>query len=243
MLKKEWFEEWFDSEYYHILYQHRDDVDAQLFIDNIVPLINLQPHQKVADVACGKGRHSILLNKKAFQVVGSDLSENSIKFAQQFANESLQFVVNDMRVPLNQKFDALFNLFTSFGYFNCHDENLKVLNSFHKMLNENGHFIIDFFNAKKVITELKPIEEIELNGIKFNIKRAINNECIIKTIEFDDNNLTHVFNEKVQLLTLSDFEKLCEKASLQIVYTFGDYHLHPFDSNKSDRLIIVGKRI
>jgi SAM-dependent methyltransferase len=243
MQNKEWFEEWFDSEYYHILYQHRDDDDAQLFIDNIVPLINLKPHQKVADIACGKGRHAIILNKKMLDVVGSDLSENSIKHAQQLANNTLNFVVNDMRNPLPLKFDAIFNLFTSFGYFNCHDENLKVLNSFHSMLNDEGYFIIDFFNADKVKNELTASEKIVLDGIEFMISRKIENDCIVKEIKFEHKKLNHLFTEKVQLLTLSNFIELCGKAALEINYTFGDYALNEFDIYKSERLILIGRKL
>ncbi len=43
------------------------------------------------DLACGKGRHSITLNKLGFDVLGIDLSEESITYAKQFENEYLKF--------------------------------------------------------------------------------------------------------------------------------------------------------
>jgi 2-polyprenyl-3-methyl-5-hydroxy-6-metoxy-1,4-benzoquinol methylase len=60
---KEWFSEWFDSPYYHVLYHNRDDREAQFFLDNLVNKLHITPGLKVADLACGKGRHAIYLNK------------------------------------------------------------------------------------------------------------------------------------------------------------------------------------
>ena len=63
MTEKEWFEEWFDSPYYHMLYKNRDSKEAENFLNNLISGLPMQPGSKVLDVACGKGRHSIFLNK------------------------------------------------------------------------------------------------------------------------------------------------------------------------------------
>ncbi|MFN3940966.1 MAG: YkgJ family cysteine cluster protein, partial [Chitinophagales bacterium] len=81
---------------------------------------------KILDLACGKGRHSIYLNQLGYDVTGADLSENSIKEASKFANEKLHFKVHDMRIPFEEKYDAIFNLFTSFGYFENDADNLTT---------------------------------------------------------------------------------------------------------------------
>lgn len=70
--------------------------EAQLFMDNLT-LLNLPEKAKVLDLACGKGRHAIYLNKLGFDVLGVDLSENSIAEANKNANESLHFEVHDMQ--------------------------------------------------------------------------------------------------------------------------------------------------
>ncbi|MFI0492366.1 SAM-dependent methyltransferase, partial [Flavobacterium sp.] len=112
-----WFASWFDTPYYHILYKERNDHEAQIFMDNITHYLNLPENAKVLDLACGKGRHSIYLNQLGYEVVGADLSENSIAEANKSQNETLKFQVHDMRETFDDKFDAIFNLFTSFGYF------------------------------------------------------------------------------------------------------------------------------
>ena len=112
-----WFASWFDTPYYHILYKERNYREAQIFMDNLTHYLNLPEKAKVLDLACGKGRHAIYLNQLGFEVIGADLSENSIAEASKNSNSSLQFQVHDMREKFDDQFDAIFNLFTSFGYF------------------------------------------------------------------------------------------------------------------------------
>ena len=59
-MNKTWYENWFDSKYYHILYKNRDISEANRFIKNLINKLNLEKNDRILDVACGKGRHSIL---------------------------------------------------------------------------------------------------------------------------------------------------------------------------------------
>ncbi|MDB9922339.1 SAM-dependent methyltransferase, partial [Polaribacter sp.] len=78
MKTKDWFTDWFNTPYYHILYNNRNDSDAQLFMQNITTFLALKKGAHIADLPCGKGRHSIYLNSLGYKVTGGDLSENSI---------------------------------------------------------------------------------------------------------------------------------------------------------------------
>ena len=119
-------------------------------MDNIVHYLNLPEDAKILDLACGKGRHSIYLNQMGFNVTGADLSSNSIAIAKDFENETLKFVEHDMRIPFKDKFDAIFNLFTSFGYFENDIDDILVLTNIHDGLNENGLLVLDFLNVINV---------------------------------------------------------------------------------------------
>ena len=46
--KKQWFELWFDSPLYHVLYKNRDDSEAHSFIDNIFTKLEIK--QKYLDM-------------------------------------------------------------------------------------------------------------------------------------------------------------------------------------------------
>ena len=114
MNKSDWFTDWFNTSYYHTLYKDRNDKDAQLFMRNIINFLKLPSSSHLLDLPCGKGRHSIYLNSLGYKVTGADLSKNSIQAAKKYENSTLNFSLKDMRKPFNIKYDAVFNLFTSF---------------------------------------------------------------------------------------------------------------------------------
>jgi SAM-dependent methyltransferase len=239
--KNTWFASWFDTPYYHILYKDRDYAEAQVFMDNITQYLNLPDDAKILDLACGKGRHSIYLNELGYDVTGADLSENSIAEASKHANDKLHFEVHDMRIPFEQKFDAIFNLFTSFGYFENDADNLTTLKAIQESLSEYGFAVIDFMNVQNVIENLVPEEVKTVDNIDFHIKRYLKDGHIFKEIDFEDNGEKFHFTEKVQALTLQNFEEMMEEAGIYLLDTFGDYKLKKFYKNQSERLIMVFK--
>jgi 2-polyprenyl-3-methyl-5-hydroxy-6-metoxy-1,4-benzoquinol methylase len=241
MSKKDWFEDWFDTSYYHLLYQNRDEREAERFIQKLMVELNLPVPSKLLDLACGKGRHAKFLSDLGHDVLGVDLSQNSILNARQWSNEHLQFETHDMREVIeNQQFDAIFNLFTSFGYFDHESENQRVCSSIFKMLKPEGLLVIDFMNAEKVIRQLVPNEFKTFSDIEFQITRHSDNKHIFKNIEVIDGDKKHHFMERVQALKLSDFRSLLE-SNFDILNTFGSYDLTPFEEQTSDRLIIIAQ--
>lgn len=240
--QKEWFVDWFDSEYYHILYQDRNDDEAQLFMKNLVDFLQLKKESYLLDLACGKGRHSVFLNSLGFKVNGLDLAKNSIDYANKFKNKNLQFFVHDMRLPFQHQYDAIFNLFTSFGYFNDDETNINVLKNIKNGLLKNGIAVIDFMNIETVSKKLIKNETKIKSGIKFDITREIRNQKIIKTIDFTVKNEHFKFTEEVQCLTFETIKKYISKAKLQLLHIFGDYHLNEFKIEDSDRLILIVKK-
>jgi len=237
--QKNWFSDWFNTTYYHKLYNHRNEEEAQNFMQNLVHFLKLPKSSSILDLACGKGRHSIFLNTLGYQVLGADLSENSIKHANEFANETLSFKVQDMRKDFNLKTDAVFNLFTSFGYFDNDSEDIKVLQNIKNALKPNGVAVIDYMNVNKVIKNLVKKETTYRDDLKFNIKRSLINGFITKDIHLTDQNKTYDFQEKVKAIDLAKFETYCTKANLKIKHTFGDYNLSNFNVEQSDRLILI----
>jgi SAM-dependent methyltransferase len=240
---KNWFKTWFDSPYYHILYKHRDCDEAGLFINNLIGFFKPSSSSRFLDLACGKGRHSIFLNKKGFDVTGVDLSPESIKCASLSENEKLHFYVHDMRKLFRVNyFDYVLNLFTSFGYFESERDNQATITSAAKALKKNGILIIDFFNAEKVISNLKAEEIIETGGIRFTIRKKLENNFIVKGISFSDNGKDFFYEERVKALSLQDFEKYFASSGLKIVHLWGDYNLGDFNIDSSSRLIIAGQK-
>jgi SAM-dependent methyltransferase len=236
-----WFASWFDTPYYHILYKDRNYREAQIFMDNLTHYLNLPEHAKVLDLACGKGRHSIYLNQLGFTVLGVDLSENSIEIASKNANETLHFQIHDMREPFEEQFDAVFNLFTSFGYFDNDLDNLKTLIAIKESLSDYGFAVIDFMNVPFVLDNLIAEETKKVDEIDFHLKRYLKDGFIIKEIDFEDKGEKFHYEEKVRALTLDDFTKMMDEAGIYLLDTFGDYKLKKYHKNTSERLIMIFK--
>jgi len=238
-----WFENWFNSKYYHILYKNRDHKEAVFFLDNIIKNINFN-NGRILDVACGKGRHAKYLNHLGFNVTGIDLSKNSIEFANKDSNENLKYFAHDMRSVFKKNhFDLVTNLFTSFGYFENQEDEQATINAMSNNLKKGGLLLIDFMNVKKVISSLVKSESKEIDGIKFLIERKYDKNHIIKKIIIKDQDLDLNFQEKVRALTLYDFDVMLKKANMKIVDLFGDYSLNEFNAIDSDRLIIISRKL
>ncbi len=262
-MKNEWFADWFDSPYYHILYQNHNDRDAQRFINNL--LHNLIPDidkflddpeftdgLTVLDLACGKGRHSRYMASKGLDVTGVDLSENSIAFARQFETKNLNFFQHDMRKAFRiNYFDFIFNFFTSFGYFDDERDNLRSLRHVTEGLKPSGIFVFDYLNAQWVRQTLQTDYHQIVEGIDFFIQKHIENGHVIKKISFNSEPVNplieganaYTFEERVRLFSLQEFENLFKNAGLKIIEKFGDYDLNPFDVKTSKRLIIKAIRV
>jgi SAM-dependent methyltransferase len=235
----EWFKAWFDSPYYPILYRHRDLEEAGFFIENLVAYLDLPAGAAVLDLACGRGRHSVHLHHLGFRVTGIDLSPESIAAAREFAEDGLEFQVADMRsFALDTSFNAIVNLFTSFGYFAHVDENLKVLQGVKAHLKEEGQFVLDYFNGECVKAQLQAHVETTIDGIHFSIEKKIEEGKIIKDIEVKDGVEVHRFQERVQLFTAAELTALVDQSGMQVEAMFGNYSLDVYNAHSSPRLIV-----
>ena len=238
-----WFESWFDSKYYHILYQKRDYSEAALFIDNILTTFHPKKNTKFLDLGCGSGRHSIYLNEKGFNVDGFDLSKKSLEEAKKKENNTLKFYQKDMRTfKVNSKYDFVLNLFTSFGYFEDDNDNKNVFENIAKSLKSDGHLIIDFFNSEKVINQIKSHETKKINDIIFNIKKTHDENFIYKKISITDKKNKYNFTEKVRLISKQKFINYANGLNMDLIFTFGNYNLTKYNKKTSDRLILVFKK-
>jgi len=238
---KEWFSTWFDSPYYHILYAERDESEAASFITSLQQKLHLAMGSIVLDAACGKGRHAITLQQLGFTVDAFDLSPANIEAAQAAENKNLLFFVHDLRepLPLQNNYDAIFNFFTSFGYFDDPKDNQKAFDTFAGGLKENGLLVLDFFNPTYVVANLVPSETVERQGISFHIKRWSEAGYLYKSIDFSEQGKDFSFVEKVELVAKNDFISYAAQAGFSLVDLKGDYSLSAFDELESPRMIFT----
>ncbi len=244
-MENEWFSNWFNSPYYHLLYFDRDEQEAAAFIDQLIRHLNPRAEAKMLDIACGKGRHSIQLANKGFDVTGIDISEESIHEALKNERENLHFFKHDMRLPFwINYFDYAFNFFTSFGYFKTRREHDDAIRTMAQAIKTNGYLVMDYLNVHFAEDHLTHSSEKKLNGIHFFITKWFDETHFYKKIVVEGEQLTAPleYTEKVAKFSLGDFTEMFAYQNLQILEVFGDYHFNHYDIKKSPRLIMIARK-
>lgn len=244
-IQKQWFKDWFNSPYYHLLYNNRDNAEAATFIDKLLNYLHPTANATMLDVACGTGRHSSYLASKGYTVTGIDLSIRSINIARKLENDHLSFYQHDMRLPFRVNyFDFVFNFFTSFGYFDTERENENALRTMRNALKPGGCLVLDYLNSPYVKSNLVPFEVKEKGEVVFDIAREVNDGKFQKQINILDRSRLYrtTFTENVSAFSLHDFEEMFAHQGLQITDIFGDYHFNSYDEQHSPRLIIVATK-
>lgn len=242
-----WYEEWFNRDEYDLVYQNRDEEEAEALIDLVERVARPAPGDALLDVGCGRGRHALSLARRGYRVTGVDLSERALEKARRHAARKglyIRFIQGDMRDAVcTACFDGVVNLFTAFGYFDDEADHLRAVRAMADALKPGGWFFQDFLNAEHVAATLIPEDTRRAGPLTFRQRRWIEDGRINKeiTLRRDGTAPTHTFRESVRLLTLDDFRRLYDAAGLDLVDTFGDYAGGPFTPS-SPRLILFSRK-
>ncbi|MBI4655119.1 MAG: class I SAM-dependent methyltransferase [Elusimicrobia bacterium] len=247
-VQSEWHKKFFKNSFYNpassvSVKRAGDEVDF------VVKTLNLKKGSEILDLCCGPGRHSILLAKRGFSVAGLDFSNDYISEAKKKARKArlkINFIKGDMRnFRFKNKFDAVINMFTSFGYFKKFSDDIKVLKEVCKSLKPRGLFLIDTLNGdwlrknfrsrrwQKLLNGVYQLEETELAKDK---KSAINRWIRIKP----DGKI----QERIFYLRLYDkklMSSVLKKAGLTPLKFWGNFKGQKL-SGKSNRLIALARK-
>lgn len=241
---KAWYEESFGKDYM-IVYKHRDMQGAAEEVKRMIKWLDLAPHATIFDLCCGMGRHSLALHEAGYKVTGMDLSEVLLAEAHRLDPQGqVEWLRGDMRsVPLNGSFDAVVNLFTSFGYFDEEQDNVKVLQEIERLLSDSGQFILDYLNPDFVVRHLVPHSERTDEGMRIVEDRRIEDGCVKKRIAIQEpGQADRYYDEQVKLFRLADFERMLAQTGLKIDRVYGDYDGSALQPDSSRRQILVGHK-
>jgi SAM-dependent methyltransferase len=242
-----WYKDWFLDANYSVVYEHRDDEEAEQMLDLIEQTIGRDTRRRVLDLGCGSGRHAVSFAKRGYSdVTGIDLSPTLLDEARAAAVDTtldIRFLERDMRDVPDEMFDLTVNLFTSFGYFDEDEDNAVVVRNVAEHLSAGGYFVIDFFNSPWVRDHFVAHDERVLaGGGRLEQSRWIENGRVEKRLLIRDGLDAHEYIESVRLFELADFEKMFAQSALHIVHVFGSYTGEPFDLRKSSRLILFARK-
>lgn len=237
-----WWETFFGTDY---LKQYELDVQrTREEVDAIETILHLRKGARILDLACGAGRHSIELAKRGYRVTGYDLSEELLKTARsaaRAAKQDVDFAQGDMReLPYRGAFDAVINMFSSFGYFDSVDEDRKVLEGVARALTIRGKVLMDRFNRESLAYELP------LQGWRVGVDGSV----ILQEDTFDvlrgrydtrqiviDRDGTREHLGSVRAYTLPELKGLFDAAGLPIHRVLGGLDLSPYVA-RSRRLVL-----
>jgi ubiquinone/menaquinone biosynthesis C-methylase UbiE len=239
----EWYKNWFNSEEYLKVYRHRDQKEANELVELVIKNIDVSKVKNVLDMAAGSGRHAIIFTEKGFNVTAVDLSENLLSIGKKHAeneNVKIEFVHSDIRqFDPDIKYNLILNLFTSIGYFEKDEENYFILSKAYKLLENNGYFVLDYFNKSFVENNLVPSTVDEFDGSVITQNRFIEGQRIIKEITIDNKGKINKYFESVRMFSKDELINMLQKLGFRIIKTFGDFKGSSFELESSPRIIII----
>ena len=134
-------------------------------VEKIIALLEIEKGDRILDLCCGIGRHSLELSRLGFEVVGVDRTTGYIENARQEAEKGdldAEFIVGDMReVCAPTSFDIVMNLFGSFGYFEDPEDDRKVVENVYSSLRPGGKFLIETMGKEILAREFQERDWVE----------------------------------------------------------------------------------
>jgi SAM-dependent methyltransferase len=243
-----WFEdESFWIEMYPFMFPEERFHLAEEQIDKVLTLVGYK-EGSVLDLCCGPGRHSLALAKRGIWVTAVDRSEFLLGKAKDEAAKSnleIEFVSDDMRhFVRSDSFSLVLNMFTSFGYFDDKEDDLKVLRNAYQSLKPEGAILIDIFGKEPLARRYQATNSTEFGDGMLLIQRHEIGEdwtrCRNEWILVKDG-AAKTFNFQTRLYSGQEMKDILHRAGFEEVKVFGD-----LDGNKygidADRLIAVGQK-
>jgi len=249
MSETAWFESFFGEDYFDI---HRDAFPVERTaaeVDGSVALLGLDAGARILDLACGHGRHAILLATRGFDVTGYDLSEVFLERARADAEvqgAAVRWVQGDMReLCFDGEFDAVINIFTAFGYFVDPEDDMKTLRGIRAALKPGGRFLLETLHRDGLPARFQPqsVEKtsngtIVLHERVWDLTRNVIDDHV--TMIRADGTRTE-YTTAVRLHSLHEFLALMPKAGLEPLAWYGGLDGRTLHLG-SHRLVLVSER-
>ena len=191
-----------------------------------------------------------LVAKRGLKVTGLDLNPDYLELAQRAAKSSrveIETVTADMReIPFENKFDAIVNMYSSFGYLESEAEDLKVLESAAKALKAGGRLMLDMLNREWAIDNyIQNDWHTGADGTLYVERRDLDlatSRMHVHFIVVDPNggrreSIGHI----IRLYTLTEMTRLLERVGIRVISVFGGFEGEEYGIG-TRRMIIVGKK-
>lgn len=243
----EWWETFFDSKYLQA-YQSLEEKTPQE-VDFITDVVGIRTSDRILDLCCGQGRHSIELARRGFSVTGLDQSEYLLSVAKQKAQESnvsAEFAEGDMRELLfEEEFDVVLNLFTAFAYFDDDQDNMKALQEIAKALKTGGRFLIDIINREWIVRNFqrKGWQNFGKRGFLLETRDFDLETGRLKAdLAFIDNGEATTRTTDIKLYALHELKGMMEEVGLELVARYGGFGKEEYTLDSNRMILLAHKR-
>lgn len=148
----EWYTAYFREQYRDAIQPLLTPARTAAEVEFILRATGVRAPARVADVACGDGRHSLQLAARGFEVTGIDFNADFIASAREAMprDASAQFIVADMRDAMGGPYDLILFLFQAFGFFDD-ATNQRLLHAWARRLAPGGCLVIDILNRDAIV--------------------------------------------------------------------------------------------
>ena len=168
-----------------VLFSQRRRSLASEEVTKIESLLQLDEGARILDLCCGIGRHSLELSARGYDVTGVDRTERYIEAARlqaQKRNLNARFEVADMRTyALPNRYDAILNLFGSFGYFDDPADDRKVVEHMLASLRPGGQFLIETMGKEILARDFQARDWEEVGDLLILSEKEISQNWVAST--------------------------------------------------------------
>lgn len=219
-------------------------------VDGVIKLLSLKNGASILDCPCGYGRHSIELAKRGFEVTGSDINSVHLKKAIDTSKaNSLNVTFNKesmLDLQYSFRFDAVINMFYSFGFFDTDEENEKVLKNFFDALKPGGKFLMHTdVNVPRILSG-KYKEDEQRNLIIGKTLRIIDSyDSQTKRINgawiIQNDGKEERKDYSVRVYTKEEFEGICKRIGFSSVVTYSGWEGGEYSQDSEDMIVVATK--
>jgi ubiquinone/menaquinone biosynthesis C-methylase UbiE len=213
----------------------------------IIEKLDLKPGRKFLDCPCGIGRISLPVAKKGVRVTGVDIIPSYLDEISKKAKRSslkIELMHSDMRrINFDSEFHAAGNLWTSFGFFEKESDNRLVVSKMYKALKPGGKFMLHVINRDWIITNFKPRDWHEMEGVKSMEERYIDyRTSIVHGLwHFIKDGEEKIIESPIRLYSLHELIAIFRSAGFVDIENYGSMKDEPVTRN-SRMMYVIGTK-
>ena len=244
----DWWATYFDAHYlqeYEPLFTPERDRQE---VARLVDVLALPTGARVLDCPCGQGRHAHLLAEAGYDVDGLDYSDVLLDAARRRGTgRTLRYTRGDMRkLPARWagRFDAVLNLFTSFGFFALPSDDARVMGEFARVLKPGGVLVWHGGSRDGVMARFLDRDWWRANdGTMIGHERsfdALSGVLTVRTSWYGPAGAGER-GHRIRLYTASRLAELCAGAGLVVEQAYDGWRDRPLRRRSTEMVLIARK--